>query len=241
MGLCRNCSLADMGLDANSTGDLLKDILAEAASNTMPGLRIRSKEVIKKVFLGGLMAKAPRKKTRPQQKNTSKKKPLSKPASRAASKSLIREGQSAPLFSLPDESGKSVSLKDLRGTSVVLYFYPKDLTPGCTTEACDFRDSLSQLKKSGAMVLGVSRDSSTRHQSFIEKYDLNFPLLADVDGKVCEAYGVWKEKSLYGRKFMGIERTTFVIDPQGQITKIFPKVKVNGHAQAVLDFLTHGH
>ncbi|MBI1859856.1 MAG: thioredoxin-dependent thiol peroxidase [Deltaproteobacteria bacterium] len=148
---------------------------------------------------------------------------------------MLKEGDKAPAFSLPTDSGETVSLKDFKGQTVVLYFYPKDMTPGCTIEACDFRDSLARFKKKKAVILGVSRDSTERHGKFREKYDLNFPLLADEDGTVCKAYGVWKEKSLYGRKFMGIERTTVVIDPQGKIQSIFSKVKVKGHAGAVLE------
>lgn len=147
---------------------------------------------------------------------------------------MLKEGDKAPAFNLPSDSGEKIALKDLKGKTVVLYFYPKDMTPGCTTQACDFRDMGADFKKAKAVVLGVSRDSVTRHQTFKEKYDLPFALLADEDGKICEAYGVWKEKSLYGRKFMGIERTTFVIDPQGKIQKVFPKVKVKDHVKAVL-------
>jgi thioredoxin-dependent peroxiredoxin len=146
---------------------------------------------------------------------------------------MLKEGDKAPAFSAQSEDGKT-ALKDYKGKWVVLYFYPKDLTPGCTTEACDFRDNQARLKKAGAVVLGVSRDPVTRHATFREKYDLNFPLLSDEDGALCKAYGVWKEKSLYGRKFMGIERTTFVINPAGKIAKIFPKVKVKDHVDAVI-------
>ena len=117
---------------------------------------------------------------------------------------------------------------------MVLYFYPKDDTPGCTKEACAFRDGIDDLRDSRAVVLGVSADSVESHKKFSTKYDLNFPLLSDVDKKVLRAYGVWKEKSLYGRKFMGIERTTYVIDEEGKITHIFPKVKVDAHLEDVL-------
>ena len=150
---------------------------------------------------------------------------------------MLKEGDKAPAFTLVADNGEKVSLKSFMGQTVILYFYPKDMTPGCTQEACDFRDSRSTLKRKKAVVLGISKDSTDRHEAFKEKYDLNFPLLSDEDGKVCEAYGVWKEKSLYGRKFMGIERTTFVIDPKGKIKAIFPKVRVKGHAEAVLETL----
>jgi peroxiredoxin Q/BCP len=153
---------------------------------------------------------------------------------------MLKEGSKAPAFRLLDGDGNKVALSDFKGKTVVLYFYPKDMTPGCTQEACDFRDQQAALKKAKAVVLGVSRDSRERHQKFTAKYELNFPLLADEDGKVCEAYGVWKEKSLYGRKFMGIERTTFVIGSDGKIKKIFPKVKVKGHAPAVLEAIREG-
>jgi len=144
-------------------------------------------------------------------------------------------GKKAPAFTLADQDGKQVSLASLtaRG-SVVLYFYPKDMTPGCTTEACDFRDNLVALRKLGAQVVGVSADSTGSHQKFIAKQSLNFPLLSDPGNAVTKAYGVYKKKSLYGREFMGIERTTFIIGGDGVIKQIFPKVKVNGHSEAVI-------
>jgi peroxiredoxin Q/BCP len=144
-------------------------------------------------------------------------------------------GKKAPAFSLKDQFGQKISLKDFLGKVVVLYFYPKDATPGCTQEACDFQDSLVQLKKSGAIVLGVSKDSVESHEKFAEKQGLSFSLLSDPEGQICEKYGVWKEKSLYGRKFMGIERTTFVIDRVGKIFEVFEKVKVKGHVAEVLE------
>jgi thioredoxin-dependent peroxiredoxin len=145
----------------------------------------------------------------------------------------LNEGSKAPNFSLTSDDGKKVSLADFKGKYLVLYFYPKDLTSGCTTQACDFRDNLAGLKKLSASVVGVSKDPIEQHQKFRDKYDLNFPLLADDAGKACEAYGVWKEKSMYGRKYMGIERTTFIIGPDSKILKIFPKVKVKDQAKAV--------
>ena len=150
---------------------------------------------------------------------------------------MIKEGQKAPAFSLLNDNGEKISLSDFKGKKIVLYFYPKDMTPGCTQQACDFQASASDYKKKKTVVLGISKDSVERHQKFKEKYDLDFPLLADVDGKACEAYGVWQEKSLYGKKFMGIVRTTFIIDSKGKIAKIFPKVKVKGHSAAVLEAL----
>jgi peroxiredoxin Q/BCP len=144
------------------------------------------------------------------------------------------EGKAAPAFTLPDESGTPVSLKELTAKgNVVLYFYPKDMTPGCTTEACSFRDNSADLKAAGAQVVGVSADSSASHQKFIGKYDLNFKLLADPDNKVTKAYGVYKKKSLYGREYMGIDRSTFIIDRKGVVRKVFGKVKVNGHTEEV--------
>ena len=146
----------------------------------------------------------------------------------------IEEGKAAPAFTLSDANGKKVSLKDFAGQNVVLYFYPKDDTPGCTTEACNFRDGIAALKKQGAVVLGVSADSVESHKKFKKKFDLNFPLLADTDKKIIEDYDVWKEKSMYGKKYMGIERTTYVIDKEGKISHIFPKVKVAEHYDEVL-------
>jgi peroxiredoxin Q/BCP len=143
-------------------------------------------------------------------------------------------GDPAPAFTLPDETGAPVSLSQFAGKRVVLYFYPKDDTPGCTKEACAFRDGRSQLARRNAVVLGVSADSVESHRKFKQKYGLTFPLLSDADRKVCAAYGVWKQKSLYGRLFMGISRATFIIGPDGRIEKAFPTVKVDGHLEAVL-------
>lgn len=147
---------------------------------------------------------------------------------------MIAEGQPAPDFTLPDQDGKPVALSALRGTPVVLYFYTKDDTPGCTTEACSFRDARRDYEQAGARVVGVSPDGVASHRKFADKYQLPFTLVADEDHKVCEAYGVWKEKNMYGRKYWGVERTTIVIDKSGAIRKIFPKVKVDGHSDAVL-------
>ena len=149
----------------------------------------------------------------------------------------LKVGQKAPDFTLLDDAGEKVNLSDLKGKKVVLYFYPKDDTPGCTTEACNFRDGLSEIKRQGAVVLGVSADSVESHKKFKKKFELNFPLLADPEKKMVERYGVWKEKSMYGKKYMGIERTTFVIDEQGKISHVFPKVKVSEHYDEVLDAL----
>ena len=143
----------------------------------------------------------------------------------------INIGDLAPDFEAQDESGKKHALKDYKGKTLILYFYPKDNTSGCTQEACDFRDSFSRFSKKGAAVLGVSPDSAKSHQGFKSKYDLPFPLLADEDKKICEAYGVWKEKSMYGRKYMGLERSTFLIGPDGRIQEVFRKVKVSGHVE----------
>jgi len=149
----------------------------------------------------------------------------------------LKVGQKAPDFTVMDDKGEKVKLADLKGKKVVLYFYPKDDTPGCTKEACAFRDGIDKIKKRGAVVLGVSADSVESHKKFKSKFDLNFPLLADGDRKMIEAYGVWKEKSMYGKKYMGIERTTFVIDESGKIAHIFPKVKVDQHYDEVLEAL----
>lgn len=144
-------------------------------------------------------------------------------------------GDKAPDFSAPDETGRGWSLKALKGKTVVLYFYPKDNTPGCTTEACDFRDRYDAFVKAKAVLLGVSPDSAKSHAGFKAKHALPFPLLADEDKSVCRAYGVWRKKSLYGREFMGVERSTFVIGPDGRIKEALRKVSVPGHAQAMLE------
>jgi peroxiredoxin Q/BCP len=146
----------------------------------------------------------------------------------------IQEGKAAPAFTLKDADGKSVSLKDLRGKNVILYFYPKDDTPGCTKEACGFRDTLPDFKKVKATVIGVSRDSVASHDKFKKKYELPFALGSDADGKTSEAYGTWVEKSMYGRKYRGMERATFLIDGNGVIQGVWRKVKVPGHVEDVL-------
>jgi thioredoxin-dependent peroxiredoxin len=167
--------------------------------------------------------------------NPAMKKPAAGVAKAVAGATHPLEGKPAPDFKLAGQDGKRVNLKELTAQgNVVLYFYPKDLTPGCTTEACSFRDNAAELRKLGAEVIGVSADSSASHDKFIAKHNLNFPLLSDPDNKITKAYGVYKKKLLYGREFMGIERTTFIIDRKGVIRKVFPKVKVNGHTEEVL-------
>lgn len=146
-------------------------------------------------------------------------------------------GDKAPDFSLPSTDGTVVSLRDLRGKKVVLYFYPKDDTPGCTKESCSFRDNLARVKRKGALIYGVSADSVKSHQKFTEKYELTFPLLSDEDKKMIKSYGVWKKKSFMGREYMGIVRTTFIINEKGIISHIFPNVKVEGHTDEVLSQL----
>ena len=147
------------------------------------------------------------------------------------------EGKKAPDFTGATDGGGKLKLSDLRGKPVVLYFYPKDDTPGCTTEACGFRDSAAAFKKLKAQVIGVSKDSVARHDKFKAKYGLTFPLVSDEDGKICERYGTWIEKSLYGRKYMGIDRATFLIDKDGVVRKTWRKVKVPGHVAEVQDAL----
>ncbi len=142
-------------------------------------------------------------------------------------------GRVAPAFTLLTDTGEAVSLKDFRGSNVVLYFYPKDDTSGCTEQACEFRDSFPRFRRKGAVILGVSPDSVKSHVKFKAKFDLPFTLLADTDHVACEKYGVWKEKSMYGRKYMGVERTTFVIDAKGKLRWVFEKVKPAGHADEV--------
>jgi peroxiredoxin Q/BCP len=148
---------------------------------------------------------------------------------------MLKEGDKAPAFKLPSVEGGDVSLKDYAGRTVVLYFYPKDDTPGCTREACAFRDSQAALKKAGAVVLGVSPDSVESHQKFRTKYKLNFPLLADADKAVAKKYGAFGEKVMYGKKVTGMIRSTFVIDGAGVVRKVFPRVRVDGHAEKVLE------
>ncbi len=147
---------------------------------------------------------------------------------------MLSEGMQAPEFIVNDQNGKSISLSDFKGKKIVLYFYPKDNTSGCTKEACDFRDSINLFEKNNTVVLGVSIDSESSHQKFIGKYELPFTLLSDSNKELVQKYGVWKEKSMYGKKYMGTERTTFLIDENGKIMKVFNKVKVPGHVSELL-------
>lgn len=147
---------------------------------------------------------------------------------------ILKEGDSAPAISLPSDSGQSFELSSLKGKKAVLYFFPRADTPGCTKESCAFRDASKKFTKENTVIVGVSPDPVGTQAKFRAKFDLPFVLLADVDHKAAEAYGVWKEKSMYGKKYMGIERTTFLIDTTGKIRRIFPKVRVEGHADEVL-------
>ena len=147
---------------------------------------------------------------------------------------LVEEGRPAPDFTLTSDSGEAVTLSSFRGAPVVLYFYPRDDTPGCTTQACGIRDAWGEFERRGAVVLGVSPDSLKAHDKFIDKFELPFTLLSDPDHAVAEKYGVWVEKSMYGKNYMGIERSTFVIDPEGKVKAEFRKVKVDGHIDEVL-------
>lgn len=191
------------------------------------------------------MSKAPVKKS-----STAKPKPAAKAKSAAKAKApakpkaaakpeagsrLPAEGKKAPAFSLPADDGSTVSLKSLAGKKAVLYFYPKDDTPGCTTEGIAFSALKKKFDAAGTVVLGISKDSIEKHCKFRDKHNLTVRLLSDEEGKMLEAYGVWTEKSLYGRKFMGIERSTFLVDEKGVVRKVWPKVKVNGHAEDVLE------
>jgi peroxiredoxin Q/BCP len=147
----------------------------------------------------------------------------------------IEPGQPAPDFSLPADNGPKVRLKDQRGSPVVLYFYPRDDTPGCTREACAFRDRLKELTRHGVKVFGVSTDDLASHAKFRDKYQLNFPLLADVEHRVAEQYGAWREKNMYGKKSWGVQRSTYLIDAGGTVRRVWKKVSVDGHDQAVID------
>lgn len=150
---------------------------------------------------------------------------------------MLETGKKAPAVKLKDQDGKLVNLADFTGKKIVLYFYPKDNTSGCTKEACSFSENLPKFDGIQAVVFGVSPDTAESHKKFADKFQLGFRLLADPEKKVLEAYGVWKEKSMYGRKYMGVERTTVIIDENGKIAKIFPKVKVEGHTEEVFSFL----
>lgn len=147
---------------------------------------------------------------------------------------MIKEGRKAPDFKLPATDGTDIKLSELRGQPVVLYFYPRDNTPGCTREACAFQASMAQIKRTGATVLGVSPDSVASHEKFRKEHKLRFPLLADTDKKVAAKYGAWGEKVMYGKKVTGMIRSTFVIDAEGTVRKVFPRVRVDGHAEQVL-------
>ena len=147
----------------------------------------------------------------------------------------VEAGQKAPDFTAVTDGGEKLKLSNLRGQPVILYFYPKDDTSGCTAEACSFRDQLPNFSNAKAHVIGVSKDSVERHDKFKKKYSLNFPLVSDADGKICEKYGTWVEKSMYGRKYMGIERATFLIDEAGTVVRVWHKVKVPGHVKEVLE------
>jgi peroxiredoxin Q/BCP len=149
----------------------------------------------------------------------------------------IEEGKKAPAFALTADNGAKVKLSDFKGRPVVLYFYPKDDTPGCTKEACAFRDRKSEMEKLGAVVLGVSPDNAASHAAFRDKYKLNFPLLADPDHAVAEKYGAWREKNMYGKKSMGVQRSTFLIDREGKVATVWKRVQVEGHDEQVLEAL----
>jgi len=150
---------------------------------------------------------------------------------------MLKEGSKAPEFSLKDQKGKTHKLSEYKGKKIILYFYPRDNTPGCTKEACNFRDDDSQIRKKNAVVLGVSGDSVESHKKFQEKHALPFTLLSDPDKDVIKKYGAWKQKSMYGKTFLGIQRSTYVIDEKGKIIKVFDKVKVDNHSKEILELL----
>ena len=150
---------------------------------------------------------------------------------------MIQEGEKVPPFSVPDQNGDIVSSKDLKGTKYVVYFYPRDNTPGCTTEACEIRDDFKDFKKLNVPVFGVSKDSAASHQKFIDKYDLPFPLLVDQEVELAKKFGAYGKKNMYGKVSFGIIRSTFIIDEKGKVEKVFPKVKAKGHSQQLLEYL----
>lgn len=150
---------------------------------------------------------------------------------------MLKEGDKAPDFILKDEQNQDINLNDFKGKKVVLYFYPKDNTPGCTKEACSFRDAYDDILEAGAVVIGISKDNTSSHEKFKNKHNLPFYLLSDLDNSVIESYGAWQEKKMYGKTFMGIVRSTFIIDENGIIIKIYPKVKIDTHVEEVLKVL----
>lgn len=150
---------------------------------------------------------------------------------------MLEVGNMAPDFTLKGSNDEDITLSQFKGKNVILYFYPKDSTPGCTKQACAFRDDFKTYESKDTVILGVSKDSIESHKKFITKQELPFLLLSDPETEVCQLYGVWKEKTNFGKKYMGIERTTFIIDPEGKITKIFKRVKVNGHSEQILELL----
>jgi peroxiredoxin Q/BCP len=209
-----------------------------------------SKKILKKKPTKKKVSKAPTRKKKLTPKKVAKKKSslpklqkasLSKSVAVESKKTLskpeLKEGDMAPLFELRDQSGRLHALSEYRGKNIVLYFYPKDDTPGCTKEACQFRDDLHHYNQLNTLIFGVSFDDEASHQKFIEKFQLNFPLLADIEKKAAEAYGVYVEKSMYGRTYMGIERSTFIIDKEGRLAKIFRGVSVDGHSAELLNEL----
>ena len=147
----------------------------------------------------------------------------------------LKKGDDAPTFSIPDQNGKKVSLKDFKGEKLVIYFYPKDMTPGCTNQACNLRDHFSELKKEGVKILGVSADDEKRHQKFIDKHELPFTLLADVDKEMIKSYGIWGEKKFMGKVYDGIHRTTFLINEEGKVHDVIKKPKTKEHAEEILE------
>jgi peroxiredoxin Q/BCP len=150
---------------------------------------------------------------------------------------MLTVGSAAPDFTLPNQDDENITLSQFKGKWIVLYFYPKDMTPGCIKEACSFQEGLPDFSKIDAVILGISKDSIVRHKKFAQKYELQFSLLSDENSNVCETYEIWQKKKLYGREFMGIVRSTYIINPQGKIAEVYPKVKVKEHAAQVLEFL----
>lgn len=225
-----------LGKKKTAKKSLAKKTAARKTAKTKAAKRTAKKAFAKSVSKD--FARTAPKKAKATRATKAAAKTAAKKSSPSMESQILKTGQVAPDFNLPTDAGTNVSLKDFAGKTVVLYFYPKDDTPGCTQESCDFRDSFTRVQAKGAIVLGVSKDSIESHQKFKQKFSLPFPLVSDESGKMLQAYEVWQEKVNYGKKYMGIVRTTYLIDVdangKGTIRKAYPKVKVEGHVDEIL-------